>query len=188
MKILLLDNYDSFTWNLVHYLQNAGAEVTVLRNDDSAVLTSSVSEWDAVVLSPGPCTPADAGCLMPALEKWVGQIPVLGVCLGHQALGLHFGWRLERAAKPMHGKESWMQHSGTGLFYGLPNPMQIGRYHSLIVTPVENSPLKVTGTCDNEIMAFEHETFPVWGVQFHPESILTPQGQFLIQNWVNTLS
>lgn len=189
MKVLLYDNYDSFTWNLVHYLQIAGLEVDTVMNDEAGPDHVLGGGYDGIVLSPGPCTPADAGMLLPVLSAAAGRMPVLGICLGHQAIGMHFGWQLSRAAVPVHGKARLVSHRGTGLFKGLPDPMQAGRYHSLIVKPDAHtaSPLMIEATCGEEVMAVRHQTLPIWGVQFHPESILTPQGQQLINNWAASL-
>ena len=185
MKVLLLDNYDSFTWNLVHYLLLSGAEVTVKRNDEITMDDFSVGDYSGLVISPGPCTPEEAGLLMPILSEVAAKLPILGVCLGHQALGMHFGCRLVRAEKPVHGKAHFIDHNGEGVFKGLPNPLQVGRYHSLVLESVaEDLPLITTAHCGGEIMGIRHKTLPVQGVQFHPESVLTPQGQTLINNWV----
>jgi anthranilate synthase/aminodeoxychorismate synthase-like glutamine amidotransferase len=188
MKVLLIDNYDSFTWNLVHYLVLAGAEVTVRYNDQISVAGNYTADFNGLLISPGPCTPQEAGNLMPALSEAIGKLPILGVCLGHQALGMYFGCRLVRAASPVHGKASTIHHHGEGVFNGLPNPMQVGRYHSLILESIEeDSPLAVTAHCEGEIMGIRHKHLPIQGVQFHPESVLTPQGQDLINNWVKSL-
>ena len=188
MKILLIDNYDSFTWNLVHYLMIAGAEVQVLRNDEIDAEAIKAGDYNGVVLSPGPCTPDEAGLLMHVLSELVHAIPILGVCLRHQASGLHFGCKLEKARKPVHGKSHKIEHTSEGVFQGLPNPMDVGRYHSLILRDIPaDAPIKVTATCEGEIMGIKHTQLPIEGVQFHPESILTPQGQELINNWVKSL-
>ncbi len=187
MKILLLDNYDSFTWNLVHYLRIAGAEVELWRNDE---LEPSAMDfkYHGMVVSPGPCTPLEAGNLMPVLNTAAGKMPILGICLGHQAIGLHFGCALKTARVPVHGKPRNIEHGGMGVFNGLPNPMQVGRYHSLVLDDIPaNGPLQVTALCDGEVMAVQHRELPITGVQFHPESILTPQGQQLINNWIGLL-
>ena len=185
MKVLLLDNYDSFTWNLVHYLMLAGTEVTVKRNDEISPADFSAADYSGMVISPGPCTPEEAGLLMPVLSEVVVKLPILGVCLGHQALGMYFGCRLVRAEKPVHGKAHFINHDGEGVYKGLPNPLQVGRYHSLVLESVaEDIPLITTAHCGGEIMGIRHKTLPIQGVQFHPESILTPQGQTLVNNWV----
>jgi anthranilate synthase/aminodeoxychorismate synthase-like glutamine amidotransferase len=243
MKIAFIDNFDSFTFNLVHYLQKTGADLRVFRNDElSENVVNQILQFDAVVVGPGPNSPSDAGNLMIVLKSLIeNKIPILGVCLGHQALGELFGWQLKIAAAPVHGKSSLMRHSGKGIFIGLENPMQIGRYHSLIVTPPAEhifptvSSVKTTATSstmnhaargdqtltinpvttnipdtttitpsqediqldDNleihgtdelgQVMAFSHKHLPIWAVQFHPESVLTPEGQLLLDNWVALL-
>ncbi|MEY4002301.1 MAG: hypothetical protein RIT07_343 [Bacteroidota bacterium] len=188
MKVLLIDNYDSFTWNLVHYLVLAGADVTVRQNDQISASDNLLSDYNGLLISPGPCTPQEAGNLMPVLSETIGKLPILGVCLGHQALGMHFGCRLVRAASPVHGKSSTIYHQGEGVFNGLKNPMQVGRYHSLVLESVKvDSPLAVTALFEGEIMGIRHKYLPIQGVQFHPESVLTPQGQDLINNWVQSL-
>lgn len=188
-RILLVDNYDSFTFNLYDYLSQCSVKVCkVIRNDDSALLQIVPNEWDGVVFSPGPCTPADAGLMMQCIQKWHAKVPILGVCLGHQALGSFFGASVVRANKPMHGKTSLITHTSTGIFDQLPNPMQVMRYHSLVIEQVEKTPLLVTSsTTEGEVMAIEHPDLPIWGVQFHPESILTPDGFKLIHNWVKMI-
>jgi anthranilate synthase/aminodeoxychorismate synthase-like glutamine amidotransferase len=187
VKILLIDNYDSFTWNLVHYLQIAGAEVTILRNDELSVKEAADIETDGVVFSPGPRQPSEAGNLMSLVAYFVDSKPVLGVCLGHQAIAMHFGWELKLAANPMHGKSCEITHNGKGIFEGLAQPLTVGRYHSLVVESNQGV-LKETAMSNEEVMAFQHISKPIFGVQFHPESILTPEGQKLIQNWVNLVA
>jgi anthranilate synthase/aminodeoxychorismate synthase-like glutamine amidotransferase len=186
--ILVIDNYDSFTYNLVQYLGALGAELVVRRND--AIDVEEVGELrpSAIVLSPGPCTPAEAGVTVPMVRRWGAEIPTLGVCLGHQAIGEAYGGRVVRARRVMHGKTSRVLHDGTGLFAGLPSPLEVMRYHSLIV---EESTLPdalevVARASDDptEIHAVRHREHPVWGVQFHPESILTTGGQRILQNFL----
>jgi anthranilate synthase/aminodeoxychorismate synthase-like glutamine amidotransferase len=189
MKVLLIDNYDSFTWNLVHYLILSGADVTVRRNDDVDPEEILQGMYRGLVISPGPCTPGEAGRLMEVVSAVADKLPVLGVCLGHQAIGLHYGCRLVRASEPVHGKAHAVQHKGVGVFAGLPNPMQVGRYHSLVLEGIlEDSPLEVIADCNGEIMGIRHKFLPVQGVQFHPESVLTPDGQALINNWTRSLT
>lgn len=186
MKVLLLDNFDSFTYNLSHYLQIAGATVAIKRNNDSEVLNAH--NYDAFILSPGPCTPNESGFLMEFVSKYSGVKPILGVCLGMQAIGLHFGWDLIKANEPKHGKTSKINHQNKGIFKGLPNPMQVGRYHSLVIHPNQNAnTLVIDAECDGEIMAVSAPELNIYAVQFHPESILTPNGQKLIQNWMNLI-
>lgn len=188
MKILLLDNYDSFTWNLVHYLIMSGANTDVLKNDEDADKALQTGEYNGILLGPGPCTPAEAGCMMQVISDWSGKIPMLGVCLGHQALGMHFGWTLSKAENPVHGKANHAIHNGQGLFEGISNPMQIGRYHSLIVKEERDSSVHPVAWCGREVMALQHEEWPVWGVQFHPESVLTTDGLTLLKNWIQMVA
>jgi anthranilate synthase/aminodeoxychorismate synthase-like glutamine amidotransferase len=186
--ILVIDNYDSFTYNLVQYLGSLGQEVAVRRNDAIEVEDVGALHPDAIVLSPGPCTPAEAGVTVPIVRRWGGEIPMLGVCLGHQAIGEAYGGRVVRAKRVMHGKTSEVLHDGTGLFTGLPSPLEVMRYHSLVV---EDSSLPdvldvVARAADDptEIHAVRHREHPVWGVQFHPESILTTGGRQLLENFL----
>ncbi|MDP9366536.1 MAG: aminodeoxychorismate/anthranilate synthase component II [Chloroflexota bacterium] len=185
--IYLLDNYDSFTYNLYQALRQLGAEVTVARNDQVTVeeVAALAPELDGVVVSPGPCTPAEAGISVPLIRRLAGQVPILGVCLGHQAIGAAFGGRVVRAPALMHGKTSPILHRGRGVFAGLPNPLTATRYHSLIVER-ENLPpaLEITAEADGLIMGLRHRELPIEGVQFHPESILTPAGNDLLANFL----
>lgn len=190
--LLVLDNYDSFTWNLVQYLGELGVESTVIRNDQITVAGAMASAPAAIVVSPGPCTPAEAGIAIPLIQAAADRgTPLLGVCLGHQAIGEAFGGTVVRAARQMHGKVSEIRHCGAGLFEGLPDPLAVMRYHSLIVDPpsVPDS-LEVTAwTADRpageEIMGLRHRTAPIFGVQFHPESIGTPSGKRLLANFLS---
>ena len=186
--LLVIDNYDSFTYNLVQYLGELGAEVVVRRND--AVTVGEVGRMApaGIVLSPGPCAPAQAGVTVDVIRAWGEHIPTLGVCLGHQAIGEAYGGRVVRAARAVHGKSSRVDHDGTGLFAGLPTPLEVGRYHSLVVER-ESLPdaLEVVATATDdptEIHALRHASHPVWGVQFHPESVLTPDGKQLLRNFL----
>jgi anthranilate synthase/aminodeoxychorismate synthase-like glutamine amidotransferase len=185
--IVVIDNYDSFTFNLVQYLWELGASVEVFRNDQIDVDGIRSHRPEALVLSPGPCTPSEAGICVSAIQALSGQVPILGVCLGHQAIGQAFGGRVVRAKQVMHGKTSWIDHDGSGLFSGVIAPMEAGRYHSLVVER-ESLPgeLRVTASSqdDGEIMALAHRTHPTIGVQFHPESVLTPQGKKLLANFL----
>jgi len=185
--IYLLDNYDSFTYNLYQALRQLGAEVTVARNDQVTVeeVEALAPDLDGVVLSPGPCTPAEAGISVPLIRRLAGRVPILGVCLGHQAIGAAFGGRVVRAPNLMHGKTSPILHRGRGVFAGLPNPLTATRYHSLIVER-ESLPasLEVTAEADGLIMGLRHQELPIEGVQFHPESILTPAGKDLLANFL----
>jgi len=190
--ILVIDNYDSFTFNLVQYLGELGAEPTVRRNDEITVDEIGVLAPSAIVISPGPGTPADAGITVAAVRRWGASIPVLGVCLGHQAIGEAYGGQVVRAGKVMHGKTSRIRHDGSELFAGLPNPMQVMRYHSLIVEssslPKDLSILARAEDESNEIHAMRHRQHRVWGVQFHPESIMTPDGKALLRNFLSLVS
>jgi anthranilate synthase/aminodeoxychorismate synthase-like glutamine amidotransferase len=189
VNILLLDNYDSFTYNLYHYLLVGGVDVTVVRNDAFRPEQLNMQKFDAAVLSPGPGVPQDAGELMQFVSAHAGNKPLLGVCLGMQAIGLHFGWELTTAKLPKHGKSSMVNHDSQGIFKDIPNPMQVGRYHSLIIkNPKEGSVLKTTAVCEDEVMAISGMDGKIQAVQFHPESILTPQGQQLINNWIHLAS
>ncbi len=189
--LLMLDNYDSFTYNLVQYLGELGAEVKVVRNDELPVEALEDLAPERIVVSPGPCTPNEAGISLATLERFAGKLPVLGVCLGHQSLGQAFGGEVVRAREPMHGKTSPVYHNGEGVFAGLPNPFTVTRYHSLVVKR-ETLPecLEITawtqhpdGSMD-EIMGLRHREFMIEGVQFHPESILTEHGHDLLANFL----
>jgi anthranilate synthase/aminodeoxychorismate synthase-like glutamine amidotransferase len=186
MHLLLLDNFDSFTFNLLDYFQQLGATVQVVRNDVPLAQIRQYS-FDAIVLSPGPGTPAQAGCLMEVIAEYYQRVPLLGVCLGHQALGEFFGARLTRAARPMHGKVSEVAVAAPDpLFAGLPPQFSVTRYHSLIINllPPDLKPLAYTTDAAHELMGFRHRTYPVYGVQFHPEALLTTHGLALLSNWV----
>jgi anthranilate synthase/aminodeoxychorismate synthase-like glutamine amidotransferase len=190
--LLVIDNYDSFTYNLVQYLGELGAEVVVRRNDEVTVEEVGALAPSAIVLSPGPCTPAEAGVTVEVIRAWGASIPTLGVCLGHQAIGEAYGGKVVRAARAVHGKTSRITHDGTGLFAGLPSPLEVGRYHSLVVER-DSLPasLEVVATATDdprEIHALRHATHPVWGVQFHPESVLTPDGKQLLRNFLDRLA
>jgi anthranilate synthase component II len=190
--ILVIDNYDSFTFNLVQYLGELGAQLTVRRNDEISVDDIGAMEPTAIVISPGPCAPAQAGISVPAIQRWGSTIPTLGVCLGHQAIGEAYGGRVVRAGKVMHGKASSIRHHANDLFAGIPDPMQVMRYHSLIVEssslPDELVVLAHSEEDPSEIHAMRHREHPVWGVQFHPESIMTPHGLRLLGNFLELAS
>jgi anthranilate synthase component 2 len=186
--ILVIDNYDSFTYNLVQYLGELGADPVVRRNDAIDVEEIAGLGPSAIVLSPGPCTPAEAGVSVPLIRRWGSAIPILGVCLGHQAIGAAYGGRVVRATRVMHGKTSLVAHDGQGLFAGLPNPLEVMRYHSLVVEQ-QSLPetLEITARAADdptEIHALRHRTDPVWGVQFHPESVMTRGGKQLLRNFL----
>jgi anthranilate synthase component II len=186
VKLLLIDNYDSFTYNLAQYLGELGAEVEVERNDAIAVEAIAARAPGAIVISPGPCTPNEAGISMDVIAKLAGTIPILGVCLGHQCIGQVFGGRIVRAPRVMHGKTSKIFHDEKGLFAGVDNPFVATRYHSLVIAP-ESMPevLEVTAkTWEDEIMGVRHRSLLVEGVQFHPESIMTAAGKQLLANFL----
>ena len=187
--LLVIDNYDSFTYNLVQYLGELGAEVVVRRND--AITVDEVGELrpSAIVLSPGPCTPKEAGVTVDVIRRWGSSIPTLGVCLGHQAIGEAYGGDVVRAERVMHGKTSQICHNEAGIFAGLPSPMEVMRYHSLIVdraTMPESLEIVAVGLDDpTEVHAVKHREHPVWGVQFHPESVMTMHGKALLKNFLD---
>ena len=184
--LLMLDNYDSFTWNLVQYLGELGAAVKVVRNDAITLDGIEALAPSHIVISPGPCTPNEAGISLDVIKAYAGKIPILGVCLGHQAIGQAFGGNIVRAARVMHGKTSKIFHDERGVFSGLPNPFEATRYHSLLIERASVPDcLDVTAkTWDEEIMAVRHKTLPVEGVQFHPESFLTTAGKDLLANFI----
>jgi anthranilate synthase/aminodeoxychorismate synthase-like glutamine amidotransferase len=189
--VFVLDNYDSFTYNLVQYIGELGAEVEVRRSDQVTVTEVETMRPECILVSPGPCTPTEAGISVELIRHFAGKVPILGVCLGHQAIGKAFGGEVVRAPKLMHGKTSEVRHDGKTIFRGLPSPLTATRYHSLIVKE-ENLPddLEVSawtsdGTGSRTIMGLRHRNFPVEGVQFHPESVLTTEGKQLIQNFLS---
>ncbi len=184
--LILIDNYDSFTYNLVHYLGELGAESLVIRNDKITAEEVLAKKPAAIVLSPGPCTPNEAGVCLDLIKKAGPTIPLLGVCLGHQSIGQTYGGKVIRAAQPMHGKLSEITNTGKGIFTGLPPKFQITRYHSLIVERATLPDcLEITAeTADGTIMGLQHKTYPVHGVQFHPESIASEQGHALLANFL----
>ncbi|WP_374576402.1 aminodeoxychorismate/anthranilate synthase component II [Phenylobacterium sp.] len=184
--ILVIDNYDSFTYNLVHYLNELGAETVVYRNDALSVAEAFGMKPQGVLLSPGPCTPNEAGICLSLIESAPADLPILGVCLGHQSIGQAFGGEVVRAQALMHGKVSPIHHTDKGVFHGMPNPFTATRYHSLSVKR-ETMPdvLEITAwTDDGEVMGFQHKTRPIHGVQFHPESIATEGGHHLLANFL----
>ena len=189
--ILIIDNYDSFTWNLVQLFGALGADLLVRRNDQITIDEVADLNPSAIVLSPGPCTPDQAGISVDLIRSSPRCTPMLGVCLGHQAIGAAFGARIVRAARPMHGKVSTIRHSGTELFRDLPAELPVARYHSLVIDPRSVPPvLEVVGWSDGaegepEIQAVRHRDRPVWGVQFHPESVATEQGERLLHNFLS---
>ena len=186
MRVLLIDNYDSFTFNVYQYLSMLGADVRVERNDAIAVADIAKIKPDAIVISPGPGEPKDAGITVETIKTYAGKIPLLGICLGHQAIGYAFGGDVVRAANIMHGKTSQITHDGKDLFAGVPNPCTATRYHSLVIKP-ETCPdtLDVTAHADSgEIMGVRVKGMPCWGLQFHPESILTGEGMKMLENFL----
>jgi len=184
--VLVIDNYDSFTYNLVQYLGELGAEVEVRRNDKITLDEIAERAPDRILISPGPCTPQEAGICIPLIERFAGQIPILGVCLGHQSIGAAFGGDVVRNDRIMHGKTSPIRHSGLGVFAGLPDPFSATRYHSLVIKR-DTMPacLEITAeTAEGEIMGVRHREFAVEGVQFHPESALTAHGKDILRNFL----
>lgn len=184
--MVVIDNYDSFTYNLVQYFGELGAEMQVFRNDQITIRDLKNIKPRSICISPGPCTPAEAGISKQVIEAFGAEIPILGVCLGHQCMAEVFGAEVVRAARLMHGKTSWIRHDGEGLFQGLPSPLEATRYHSLIVKPetVTESIVVTAETAEGEIMGLRHRTYPVYGVQFHPESILTTHGKDMLRNFM----
>lgn len=191
MNVLMIDNYDSFTFNIVQYLGELGAQVQVVRNDAETLEQIAQRHFTHLVISPGPCSPNEAGISMAAIEQFAGQVPILGVCLGHQAIGQVFGGQVVRAPRVMHGKTSFIEHSGNGVFDSLDNPLEVTRYHSLIVDR-DSLPecLEITAVTAADditpgvIMGLRHRTLDIEGVQFHPESILSHQGHELLNNFL----
>jgi len=185
--ILLIDNYDSFTFNLVHVLGDLGIDCDVVRNDQITTAEALDRQPEAIVISPGPCTPTEAGICLDLIHAAAGRVPLLGVCLGHQAIGQAFGGEVVRASVPMHGKVSPVTHGDDGLFAGLPSPFAAARYHSLVVrSDTLPDVLEVTAhTADGTIMGLRHRTLPIHGVQFHPESIASDHGHTLLQNFLD---
>jgi len=184
--LLVIDNYDSFTWNLVHYLGELGAEPHVVRNDKISADDALARQPEAIVLSPGPCTPNEAGITLELIRRLAGRVPLLGVCLGHQAIGQAFGGRVVRASKVMHGKTSRIGHDGKGVFDKIPDRFVATRYHSLVIERASlPACLDVTADAeDGEIMGLRHRSLPVEGVQFHPEALLTEHGHKMLQNFI----
>ena len=191
--ILMIDNYDSFTYNLVQYLSELGADVVVHRNDALSVAEAAALKPERIVISPGPCTPSEAGICVELIQALGDQVPILGVCLGHQAIGQAFGGRIVHAGQVMHGKVSRIRHTGEGVFHHLPDGFEATRYHSLVIDK-QSLPesLEVTAWSEDakggmeEIMGVRHKTLPIQGVQFHPESILTQHGHDLLRNFLNS--
>ena len=191
MKLLMIDNYDSFTYNIVQYFGELGAEVTVLRNDEVTLEELDAmfmrGEFDRLCISPGPCSPNEAGVSVAAIRHFAGKLPILGVCLGHQAIGAAYGGNIVRAQQIMHGKTVRISHTGTDIFTDLPTPYTVIRYNSLTIDPATLPEcLAVTATApDGDIMGVRHKTLPLYGVQFHPESVLSEHGHALLRNFLN---
>ncbi len=184
-RVLVIDNYDSFTYNLVDYIATAGAEVEVARNDAIDLERAEAFAPTHVVVSPGPGTPKEAGVSADVIARFAGRVPVLGVCLGHQVICELYGGRVDRAARLVHGKPDQVSHDGSPLYAGLPSPFEAGRYHSLAALEPIPDPLVVTArTPDGEVMGLRHREHPTFGVQFHPESVLTPEGRRLVENFL----
>lgn len=189
--LLMIDNYDSFTFNLVHYFESLGQSVKVARNDEISLATIEQLAPDFLVISPGPCDPNKAGISLDVIKHFAGKVPLLGVCLGHQAIAQYFGANVVKAKKVMHGKTSFIKHNGIGLFQGLEQPLEVTRYHSLIVEKATlSNDFEITAWTTNtdgsadEIMALQHRSLPIASVQFHPESVLTAQGHELLNNFI----
>ncbi len=184
--LLMIDNYDSFTYNLVQYFGELGEDVRTFRNDEITLDDIAALQPDRICISPGPCTPAEAGISVPLLQHFAGKLPILGVCLGHQSIGAAFGGKVVRAKQVMHGKTSLIAHTGVGVFHCLPSPYTVTRYHSLAIERATLPDcLEVTAwTDDGEIMGVRHKTFDIQGVQFHPESILSEHGHALLRNFI----
>jgi anthranilate synthase component 2 len=188
MSLLMIDNYDSFTYNLVQYFGELGEDVRVARNDQITLAEIAAMKPDRICVSPGPCSPAEAGISVPLIQEFGGKIPILGVCLGHQAIGAAFGGDIVRAPRIMHGKTVRISHQGTDLFAGLPTPYTVIRYNSLTIDPATLPDcLQATATAeDGDIMGVRHKTLPIYGVQFHPESVLSEHGHALMRNFLNS--
>lgn len=183
--ILLIDNYDSFTYNLKDYFARLGESLLLIKNDEADAASIRSYSFDRLVISPGPNTPAQSGNLMPIISTLYNEVPILGICLGHQALGQFFGAELQRAKRPVHGKVSPVFHSGTGLYNGLPQGFRVCRYHSLILEHFQDTPLEVcASTAEGECMGFVHRELPVYGMQYHPEAILTEYGLRQLELWL----
>ncbi len=183
--ILIIDNYDSFTHNLARYVEMTGERTKILRNDAISVSEVKTLNPSAIILSPGPCTPSEAGISLELIKALAPTTPILGVCLGHQCIGEAFGGTTIRAKNPIHGQASTINHDATGIFQNLPTPLQVGRYHSLITHNPSPAELEITATTENgTIMAMRHKHYPTYGVQFHPESILTEHGHHFIENFI----
>ncbi len=186
LHILLFDSYDSFTYNLKDYLEQCNARVTVIKNDEASIEELEAMKFDGIVLSPGPQTPEKSGLLMSVIDHFHGKTPLFGVCLGHQAIGLYHGLSLEKLEAPMHGKVSIVHTQKHPMFTDIPPVFEVCRYHSLVLPNFESESIQIVALSDDHrVMAISHNTLPIWGVQFHPEAILTQYGIKMIQNWLN---
>lgn len=183
--ILVIDNYDSFVENLARYVRQLGYQTQVIRNDQISITEIETLQPTHIILSPGPCTPNEAGICLEVINFFASKIPILGVCLGHQAIAQAFGAKVVQALEPMHGKASLVEHNDQGVFANLVNPLQVARYHSLIVEQLPECLMVTATSAKGEVMAIQHTTFPVFGVQFHPESFLTDSGSQIIKNFLN---
>jgi para-aminobenzoate synthetase component 2 len=186
--ILIIDNYDSFVFNIARYIEELGEPALVLRNDRLGVEDVDLLHPEAIIISPGPCAPAQAGVSLPLIKAWSGKIPILGVCLGHQAIGEAFGGTIAPAKRPLHGQSAPITHEAQGLFANLPSPIEVARYHSLVVqsTPEMEKALRIDAlSAEGEIMALSHRTHPTYGVQFHPESVLTQSGHAFFKSFLD---
>ena len=183
--ILIIDNYDSFVYNLARYIKELGFKTLVKRNDALTLEDIQQLKPSHLILSPGPCSPTEAGICLEAIQKFGAHLPILGVCLGHQAIGAAFGATITRAAHPMHGKASFIQHNNEGLFKNLPNPLKVARYHSLIVKNDSSDLIYTAFSPEGEVMALQHKKYPLYGLQFHPEAILTEQGYALLSAFLS---
>jgi para-aminobenzoate synthetase component 2 len=184
-RVFMIDNYDSFTYNLVQLIGEIGAEITVARNDKTTL--AEIADWEPthIVISPGPCTPAEAGISMDVIARFAGEVPLLGVCLGHQCIGQVFGGVVRRGAYPVHGKTAQIEHDGRTVFRGVPSPFVATRYHSLVVDEAVPDELEISAWTDTDVvMGLRHRTLPVEGLQFHPESVLTVEGEALMRNFL----
>lgn len=187
--ILLIDNYDSFTYNLKDYFEQLGEACIVVRNDEKTINEIKTLNFDKIVLSPGPEKPENAGILNIVIQEFHKQYPILGICLGHQALGEFFGAKLIKAAYPMHGKVSEIEHNGQEIFSNIPTLLKVCRYHSLLLSEIKDIPLEVIAkTQKGEVMAIKHNKYALWGVQFHPEAILSECGLIILKNWLETIA
>ena len=185
---MLIDNYDSFTWNLYDYASQCGIKCQIFRNDEITLNEIESIQPEGFIFSPGPGRPSDHPLLFKVLEKYEGKKPILGICLGYQAIGEFYGGRLVKASKPMHGKVSIIEHDNSQMFEGIPSPLKVTRYHSLAIAEIEKTPLVITSsTLDGETMSFMHREKPLWGMQFHPEAVLTEYGLQMLSNWSDML-